>query len=55
MKTTGLTTQRLNHLDIVAGICRQIDLIGRIDEKSWQQQRIASNGQAVQAMVVHLA
>lgn len=53
MNTTGLTTQRLDHLGIVAGICNQIDLIRRIDEKMGQQQRKVSIGQAVQAMVVN--
>ena len=53
MNTTDLTTQRLDHLGIVAGICRQIDLARRIDITIGQQQRKVNVGQAVQAMVVN--
>ena len=32
MNTTGLTTQRLDHLGIVAGICHEINLVQQIYE-----------------------
>lgn len=47
------TTQVLDHLGIVAGICQQIDLIGQIDARIPVAERKVSIGQAVQAMVLN--
>jgi transposase len=47
------TTQVLDHLGIVAGICQQIDLIGQIDARIPIAGRKVSIGQAVQAMVLN--
>ena len=46
-------TQRIDHLGIVAGICREIDLIGEVDRWVGQGERKVSCGQAVQAMVLN--
>lgn len=53
MEETVFTTQRLDHLGIVAGICRKIHLIERIDAKVGPTERKVSVGQAVQAMVLN--
>ena len=47
------TTQVLDHLGIVAGICQRIDLIGQIDARIAVEGRKVSIGQAVQAMVLN--
>lgn len=45
------TTQVLDHLEFVAGICQKIDLIAQIDARIPVAGRKVSIGQAVQAMV----
>lgn len=47
------STQSLDHLGIVAGICRQIDLIEHIDACVGITGRKVSVGEAVQAMVLN--
>jgi DNA-binding transcriptional LysR family regulator len=49
----GYTSERLDHLGIVAGICRRIGLIEQIDEIVGRTERKVSVGQAVQAMVLN--
>jgi transposase len=46
-------TQRIDHLGIVAGICREIDLAEVVDQRVEQVDRKVSCGQAVQAMVLN--
>jgi transposase len=55
METTAIeyTTERMDHLGIVAGICKQIDLIEIIDGAIIPGGRKVSCGQAVQAMVLN--
>ena len=53
MDSSGLHTQRLDHLGIVAGICNQIGLIEQIDAEIGPNKRKVSVGQAVQAMVLN--
>lgn len=53
MDSSGLHTQRLDHLGIVAGICNQIGLIEQIDQQVGPNKRKVSVGQAVQAMVLN--
>lgn len=50
---TDYSTQTLDHLGIVAGICEQIDLIEQIDARVPATGRVVSVGQAVQAMVLN--
>jgi len=47
------STQRLDHLGIVAGICQQISLIEKIDTYVGVTGRKVSVGEAVQAMVLN--
>lgn len=47
------TTQVLDHLGIVAGICQQIGLIGQIDARIPVAGHKVSVGQAVQTMVLN--
>jgi len=47
------STQNLDHLGIVAGVCQQIDLIEQIDQHIPNEGRKVSVGQAVQAMVLN--
>jgi len=47
------STQDLDHLGIVAGVCQQIDLIEQIDQIVPDTGRKVSVGQAVQAMVLN--
>jgi len=47
------STQRLDHLGIVAGICQQISLIEQIDAYVGVTGRKVSVGKAVQAMVLN--
>ena len=48
------TTERIDHLGIVAGICKQIKLIQIIDESlATPSGRKVSCGQATQAMVLN--
>ncbi len=44
------TTQRLDHLGIVAGICQEIGLAEQIDRIVGPTERQVSVGEAVQAM-----
>ena len=53
MDSSGLHSQRLDHLGIVAGICNEIGLIEQINEKIGPNKRKVSVGQAVQAMVLN--
>ena len=56
METTAIeyTTERMDHLGIVAGVCKQIDLIQIIDESlATPGGRKVSCGLAVQAMVLN--
>ncbi len=47
------TTQRLDHLGIVAGICQEIGLAEQIDRIVGPTERQVSVGEAVQAMVLN--
>jgi transposase len=47
------STQRLDHLGIVAGICQQIGLVEQIDTYVGTTERKVSVGEAVQAMVLN--
>ncbi len=47
------SSQNLDHLGIVAGICEQIGLIDQIDARVANTGRTVSVGQAVQAMVIN--
>ncbi len=49
----SFSTQNLDHLGIVAGVCQEIDLIGQIDARVPDTGRTVSVGQAVQAMVLN--
>ena len=53
METTTYTSQVLDHLGIVAGICHEIDLIEQIDQRVAKRDSPVSVGQAVQAMVIN--
>ncbi|HTY25139.1 MAG TPA: IS1634 family transposase [Desulfomonilaceae bacterium] len=46
-------TRRIDHLGIVAGICREIGLIEQVDRQVKVSERKVSCGQAVQAMVLN--
>jgi len=46
-------TRRIDHLGIVAGICREIGLIQQVDERVKASERKVSCGQAVQALVLN--
>jgi hypothetical protein len=46
-------TQRMDHLGIVAGISREIELSKVIDEQVGPVERKVSCGEAVQAMVLN--
>jgi transposase len=46
-------TKRIDHLGIVAGICKEIELIEAIDGAVGRSERKVSCGQAVQAMVLN--
>jgi transposase len=47
------TTERLDHLGIVAGICHEIELAQKIDEIAGPSERKVSCGEAVMAMVLN--
>jgi transposase len=53
MDGQGYTSKRLDHLGIVAGICRRIGLIEQVDEIVGPTDRKVSVGQALQAMVLN--
>lgn len=46
-------TKRLDHLGIVAGICREIGLVEIIDQQVGMKGRQVSVGQAIQAMILN--
>jgi transposase len=48
-----ISTQRLDHLGIVAGICHEINLVERIDSKIVKETNVLTVGQAVMAMVLN--
>ena len=52
-QTVAYKTERLDHLGIVAGVCREIGLIEIIDEHVGHEGRQVSVGQATQAMVLN--
>jgi hypothetical protein len=49
MDSSGLHSQRLDHLGIVAGICNQIGLIEQIDQQIGANKCKVSVGQAERA------
>src|SRR5579871_1228099 len=53
MSASEISTQQIDHLGIVAGICQQIDLIVQIDRIVGPNGRKVSVGQAIQAMVLN--
>jgi transposase len=53
MGTSEVWTERLDHLGIVAGVCREIGLIEEIDRIVGPTERKVSVGQATQAMVLN--
>lgn len=53
MAEENYSTQRLDHLGIVAGICQQIGLVEQIDTYVGATGRKVSVGEAVQAMVLN--
>jgi transposase len=53
MEATAFSTQRLDHLGIVAGVCRHIHLIEQIDTHVGPSERRVAVGEAVQAMVLN--
>lgn len=46
-------TRRLDHLGIVAGVCREIGLVEQVDQRVTASERKVSCGQAVQALVLN--
>ena len=46
-------TQHLDHLGIVAGICKEIGLVEEIDEQVGRNDRKVSCGQAIWGMVLN--
>jgi transposase len=46
-------TRRIDHLGIVAGICREIGLIEQVDPRMKTSERKVSCGKAVQALVLN--
>jgi transposase len=53
MPNKSFSTQRLDHLGIVAGICQHIHLIEQIDTHVGPSNRKVTVGEAVQAMVLN--
>src|SRR5258708_14443943 len=53
MNQSKTSTQQIDHMGIVAGICQQIDLIGQIAQIVGPNGRKVSVGQAIQAMVLN--
>ncbi|TLD39905.1 MAG: Mobile element protein [Candidatus Jettenia ecosi] len=53
MEAIAYESQQLDHLGIIAGMCREIDLIGQIDTCIDQNERKVTVGQAVQAMIIN--
>lgn len=46
-------SQRIDHLGIVAGICREIGLVEEVNQQVGQSDRKVSSGRAIQAMVLN--
>lgn len=46
-------TRRIDHLGIVAGVCREIGLIEQIEQQVGTSERKVSCGQVVQALVLN--
>lgn len=53
MPQTEFSTQRLDHLGIVAGVCREVGLVEQIDACVGRSHRKVSVGEAVQGMVLN--
>jgi transposase len=53
MEASKLSTKRLDHYGIVAGVCQEIELIEQIDKLIEPMGRKVTVGEAVQAMVVN--
>jgi len=53
MEETTYATQRLDHLGIVTGVCRRIQLVEQIDAQVGSSERKVTVGEAVQAMVLN--
>lgn len=53
MESPQISTQRLDHLGIVAGICHEIELADQINQRVQKCKGKVSVGQAVQAMVLN--
>jgi hypothetical protein len=53
MAATGYQTERLDHLGIVAGVCREIGLATYLDAFDEQQHERVSVGTAVVAMILN--
>jgi Domain of unknown function (DUF4277) len=53
MEATTFATQRLDHLGIVAGVCRHIQLFEQIDVRAGPSERKMTVGEAVHAMVLN--
>jgi transposase len=53
MEATTFSTQRLDHLGIVAGVCRHIQLMEQVDARVGPSERKVTVGEAVQAMVLN--
>ncbi len=53
MDNTSFSTQRLDHLGIVAGICDRIDLANQINSYVGPTRRSVSIGHAVKAMILN--
>ena len=46
-------TERLDHLGIVAGVCREIGIAQWLDERAGEQRRSVSMGTATVAMILN--
>jgi Domain of unknown function (DUF4277) len=46
-------TERLDHLGIVAGVCREIGIAKWLDEQAGEQRRSVSMGTATVAMILN--
>jgi hypothetical protein len=53
MATKEYTTERLDHLGLVAGMCHEIELIDTVDAFVGPTERKVSVGAALQALVLN--
>ncbi|MCD6506831.1 DUF4277 domain-containing protein [Candidatus Poribacteria bacterium] len=53
MSQQRYSTQRIDHLGIVAGICKEIDLSGQIDEMIGPTCRKVTVGEATEGMILN--